>query len=209
MAAVEEARRAAETGKEVALNTVAAMEDIDSSATRIREITRVINDISFQTNLLALNAGVEAARAGDAGRGFAVVASEVRALAQRSSDAASEIGKIINESGEQVKYGVELVDKTQSALDEILGSVTAAAEHAREIASAVGRQAEGITSINESIQELDNVTQRNAAMFEQTSAASQVLETEAGSLDSAVSGFSFAQEADGKADSFEPPRRAG
>lgn len=193
MAAVESARASAEAGKEVVQSTVAAMREIDASSSRIREITSVIDDISFQTNLLALNAGVEAARAGEAGRGFAVVASEVRALAQRSSDAAREIGRIISASGRQVDFGVDLVGRTEVALDEILASVTAAAVHAREIAEAVARQATGIVGINASVQKLDQMTQQNAAMFEETSAASQVLQREAGTLDVAVAGFKLGE----------------
>lgn len=191
MTAVDSARNSAETGREIVRATVEAMEGINASAAQIREVTKVIDDISFQTNLLALNAGVEAARAGEAGRGFAVVASEVRALAQRSAEAAGEIGDMIDQSGKHVEQGVQLVDKTRTALEDILESVTSASEHAREIATAAGEQATGISSINESIRDLDNVTQRNAAMFEETSAASVALEAEAHNLDAAVSGFRF------------------
>jgi methyl-accepting chemotaxis protein len=179
----------ASEGKNIVESTVAAMRLIEDSAIKISKIIGVIDDIAFQTNLLALNAGVEAARAGEAGRGFAVVASEVRGLAQRSSDAAKEINSLISESAIQVDQGVTLVGKTEQALDRISGAVIEVAQQASEIALSAKQQAVGISEVNTAVNELDQVTQQNAAMFEQTSAASMTLNSEAGNLADAISGF--------------------
>lgn len=184
-----EAKKSAEDGGAVALKAVEAMEGIKTSSLEISTITKVIEDIAFQTNLLALNAGVEAARAGEAGRGFAVVATEVRGLAQRSSEAAQEISTLISNSGNKVQQGVELVGQTGSALTAILGSVTEISERMITIASSAREQAVGINEINTAVNELDNVTQQNAAMFEETTAASHALTQEADSLVSTVAQF--------------------
>ncbi|MEJ2028851.1 MAG: methyl-accepting chemotaxis protein, partial [Maritimibacter sp.] len=172
---VENARKNAEASGEVVREAVSAMGEIENSSQQIGKITSVIDDIAFQTNLLALNAGVEAARAGEAGRGFAVVASEVRALAQRSSDAAREINELISSSGAQVKRGVDLVDQAGNALRGIVDSVKEIAENVSAIAVSSKEQSSGLVEINEAMNQLDQVTQQNAAMFEETTAASHAL----------------------------------
>ena len=185
----EEAQRNAEQGGEIAREAVDAMDGIKASSQEISKITSVIDDIAFQTNLLALNAGVEAARAGDAGRGFAVVATEVRALAQRSSDAARQINQLISSSGLQVQQGVELVDKTGKALSAIVSSVSEISQRVATIATSATEQSVGLNEINTAVNDLDHVTQQNAAMFEETTAASHALTSEADALTSAVSRF--------------------
>ena len=186
---VVEARGAATDSSVVVRETVTAMSEISSSSDRISKIIGVIDDIAFQTNLLALNAGVEAARAGDAGRGFAVVASEVRALAQRSSDAAREINELITTSGGHVKRGVSLVGKTGEALEAISASVKNISDNVAEIVVSSQEQSTGLTEVNSSMGQLDQVTQQNAAMFEETSAASQQLVRQADSLSERVARF--------------------
>ena len=187
--AVSTARANAESSSKVVVETVAAMDQIASSSERITSIIKVIDDIAFQTNLLALNAGVEAARAGDAGRGFAVVASEVRALAQRSSDAAREINDLIANSANQVRRGVTLVDKTGTALKEIAGSVSEIAELVSDIAVASRQQSANLVEINSAVTQLDQSTQQNAARLEETTAASEGLTTDAVALVATVSHF--------------------
>ncbi len=184
-----EAQQNAEQGGEVARQAIAAMDGIKTSSQEISKITSVIDDIAFQTNLLALNAGVEAARAGEAGRGFAVVATEVRALAQRSSDAAREINALISSSGEQVQQGVDLVDRTGASLAAIVSSISDISERVANIAASAREQSSGLAEINTAVNELDHVTQQNAAMFEETTAASHALTAEADALVQAVSRF--------------------
>ena len=179
---VDKARQNAEASGNVVREAVTAMGEIESSSTQISKITGVIDDIAFQTNLLALNAGVEAARAGEAGRGFAVVASEVRALAQRSSDAAREINELISASGGQVKRGVDLVGQAGEALKGIVESVSEISKHVSEIAVSSREQSSGLAEINAAVNQLDQVTQQNAAMFEETTAASHALTREAETL---------------------------
>lgn len=185
----EDAQQNAEQGGDIARQAVIAMDGIKASSYEISKITSVIDDIAFQTNLLALNAGVEAARAGEAGRGFAVVATEVRALAQRSSDAAREINILISTSGEQVQQGVDLVDRTGTALSAIVSSVADISNRVSEIATSARQQSAGLNEINAAVNELDHVTQQNAAMFEETTAASHALTGEADALASAVDQF--------------------
>ncbi len=186
---VAQARGRSEEGRGVVDRAIAAMTEIEASSERISSITSVIDEIAFQTNLLALNAGVEAARAGEAGRGFAVVASEVRALAQRSSEAAREIAQLIATSGRQVKDGVSLVDrsgKELAAIDELVRRVD---DLVRTIASSAVEQSSGLSEINSAVNDLDRVTQQNAAMFEETSAAVTTLRGLAGDLRSETSVF--------------------
>lgn len=184
-----EAKSTADRGGDIAEKAVDAMESIKASSDQIQSIIKVIEDIAFQTNLLALNAGVEAARAGESGRGFAVVATEVRALAQRSSEAALEINQLISESGERVEQGFGLVGETRTALGEILESVSEISEQVTGIAKSASEQAQAIKGINNSVNELDSVTQQNAAMFEETTAATQALNQETGLLVKAVDQF--------------------
>ena len=187
---VNEARERAQSSGVVVQQAVAAMGEIESSSAQISKIISVIDEIAFQTNLLALNAGVEAARAGEAGRGFAVVASEVRALAQRSSEAAREIDGLISASSTHVKRGVGLVGEAGNALDGILTSVIDIAARVAEIATSAQEQSGGLAEINTAVNELDQVTQQNAAMFEQTTAASQSLTRGAQALSQTVAQFS-------------------
>jgi len=184
-----DAQKRADEGGKISKDTVLAMDGIKSSSQEISKITSVIDDIAFQTNLLALNAGVEAARAGEAGRGFAVVATEVRALALRSSDAAREINDLISASEEQVNSGVELVDKTGTALAAIVRSISDISTLVGNIAVSTKEQASGLNEVNSAVNELDQVTQQNAAMFEETTAASHALTSEANALAAAVSRF--------------------
>lgn len=184
-----QAQKSAAQGGEIAREAVAAMDGIKASSQEISKITSVIDDIAFQTNLLALNAGVEAARAGEAGRGFAVVATEVRALAQRSSDAAREINTLISSSAEQVQQGVDLVDRTGTALATIVTSVSEISNRVSAIAASAREQSSGLAEINVAVTELDHVTQQNAAMFEETTAASHALTAEADALALAVARF--------------------
>jgi len=182
-------RQQAQSGGEVVEQTVQAMRNIEQSSDKITAIIGVIDDIAFQTNLLALNAGVEAARAGEAGRGFAVVASEVRALAQRASESANEIKELILTSGEQVTKGSELVNKAGAALEEIINGVTHASDLVSQIASGSRDQADNLREIKESVTELDRVTQRNAAMIEESSAASRSLSDEAANMSKVLKVF--------------------
>ncbi|MEC9104923.1 MAG: methyl-accepting chemotaxis protein [Pseudomonadota bacterium] len=188
---VDTARHHAEDSGEVVKRATDAMSAIETSSHAISSITEVIDEIAFQTNLLALNAGVEAARAGENGRGFSVVATEVRALAARSSNSAREIKELIAQSNEQVEAGVQLVRAAGEALSRISGSVSEVSNHVAAIAGSAEEQAGTISAIEGTMQELDNVTQQNAAMFEETSAASVALTQEAQSLNDAVARFNI------------------
>jgi methyl-accepting chemotaxis protein len=172
----------AEASGQIVARAVEAMGQIEASAAEIGQIIGVIDEIAFQTNLLALNAGVEAARAGDAGRGFAVVASEVRALAQRSAEAAREIKALIHASTAQVAHGVELVGETGQALARIVGQVREITGTVAEIAASAQEQATGLAQVNTAVNQMDQVTQQNAAMVEQSTAASHALAGEAAEL---------------------------
>lgn len=186
---VGEARTEAEASGQVVQNAVSAMTEIEASSTHISQIISVIDDIAFQTNLLALNAGVEAARAGEAGRGFAVVASEVRALAQRSSDAAMEIKTLISSSSKQVESGVELVGQAGDALQSIMTRVNHIAELVSDIANGAEEQSTGLYEINTGMTQLDQVTQQNAAMVEEATAAGHLLNSDSTKLAEMVSQF--------------------
>ncbi|MAW08128.1 MAG: methyl-accepting chemotaxis protein [Halobacteriovoraceae bacterium] len=181
-ATVQVARTKAEDSNEVVTETINAMTEIEKSSQQIKQIITVIDDIAFQTNLLALNAGVEAARAGEAGRGFAVVASEVRGLAQRSSGAALEIKTLIEKSGQHVGRGVEMVGRTGEALTEIADQVKHISELVREISQSSHEQATSLGEINTGIAQLDQVTQGNAAMVEENTAAAHMLRSDAEKL---------------------------
>jgi len=180
--AVQAAKAAAEASGSVVSKAITAMGEIEGSAQQISQIIGVIDEIAFQTNLLALNAGVEAARAGDAGKGFAVVASEVRALAQRSAEAAKEIKALISASSAQVGEGVHLVGETGQALERISAEVTRINELVVEIASSAQEQALGLEQVNVAVNQMDQVTQQNAAMVEESTAASHSLSREADNL---------------------------
>ena len=162
---------------QVVREAVDAMDAIAKSSQQISQIIGVIDEIAFQTNLLALNAGVEAARAGEAGRGFAVVASEVRALAQRSAEAAKEIKGLISASATQVDHGVKLVAETGKSLEHIAAQVAAINDVVAEIAAGSREQATGLEQIRVAINQMDHVTQQNAAMVEQSTAANHSLST--------------------------------
>ncbi len=191
---VSDAKTNAEASGVVVQEAVDAMEEIQTSSGQISRIINVIDDIAFQTNLLALNAGVEAARAGEAGRGFAVVASEVRALAQRTSDAAREINDLISASGQHVNRGVDLVGQAGSALQQIVESVSNIAFHVSEIAGSASEQSSSLAEINTAVNQLDQVTQQNAAMFEETTAASHSLTNEAEILSETMGQFRIGDE---------------
>ncbi len=193
--ATEAAKDNAEKSEGVVKDTIEAMTEIDSSSERISQVLAVIDDIAFQTNLLALNAGVEAARAGEAGRGFAVVASEVRALAQRCSDAAREIKGLISESDEHVKRGVDLVGKTGTALEDIKNSVNEISDMVSEIFKYSKEQSIGLNEINGAISLLDEVTQQNAAMVEESTAASHELTSDSEELTTLIDRFQVDEDA--------------
>ena len=188
-AAVEATRADAHKSGEIVARAVTAMGNIESSSRQISQIIGVIDEIAFQTNLLALNAGVEAARAGDAGRGFAVVASEVRALAQRSSSAASEIKQLISASSQLVVEGVALVGETGKALTRIAGKVADINKVVGEIATGAQEQAAGLNQINTAVAQIDQATQKNAAVAEEASAASRALSDESHTLDRLIGQF--------------------
>ena len=201
---VQDARGSAEHSGTVVRDAVRAMGGIEQSSRQIANIITVIDEIAFQTNLLALNAGVEAARAGDAGRGFAVVATEVRTLAQRSADAAKEIKALILSSGRQVELGVKLVSETGEALGVIVDQVMRLNGLMADVAHSAQEQSTGLQQVNTTMNQMDRVTQQNAAMVEEATAASHGLAREADELAQIVGQFTI-EPADGwRADPSAP-----
>jgi len=186
------AKSGAELSGDIVGSAVEAMSRIEKSSQEINQIIGVIDEIAFQTNLLALNAGVEAARAGEAGKGFAVVASEVRALAQRAAEAAKEIKTLISASSGQVTQGVDLVRRTGESLDLIVTQVVQISGLIAEIAEGANDQAGSLAEVNSAIGQLDQDTQKNAAMVEETTAASHSLRLEADELTRVIGKFRIA-----------------
>ena len=192
---IGEAHNEASEGGEVVRRAISAMDAIERSSQEINQIINVIDGIAFQTNLLALNAGVEAARAGDAGKGFAVVANEVRALAQRSADAAKDIKTLITTSSDQVGEGVTLVGETGALLDRIVTRVGEVSALMQDIATSAESQASNLQQVNTAVGEMDRMTQQNAAMVEQSTAAARTLADEAAELTRLVAHFRTGVEA--------------
>lgn len=197
---VRDTRNRAEQSGVVVGNAVTAMERIEHASKQISQIIGVIDEIAFQTNLLALNAGVEAARAGEAGKGFAVVAQEVRELAQRSANAAKEIKALISNSEVAVSEGVKLVNETGDGLNSISGLVQAINEHMDAIASAAQEQSIGLGEVNSAVNQMDQSTQKNAAMVEEMNAASAGLAQEAANLAELLRQFRTGQDETAAAD---------
>ncbi|MFM9843955.1 MAG: methyl-accepting chemotaxis protein [Dongiaceae bacterium] len=187
------ARQAAEGGGDIAGSAVKAMGRIEESSRRIAEIVGMIDEIAFQTNLLALNAAVEAARAGEAGRGFAVVASEVRVLAQRSGQASKEIKALVGASSQNTKEGVELVNRAGTALSEITGSVKRVADIVSEMAAANREQSAGVIEVENTVGQMESVTQKNAQLVEESGAALASVDQQAEELATLVKFFSVGQ----------------
>jgi len=183
------AAEVAARGGQVVGQVVSTMDDINQSSKKIADIIGVIDGIAFQTNILALNAAVEAARAGEQGRGFAVVASEVRSLASRSAEAAKEIKSLISASVDKVESGSRLVFAAGSTMDEIVGSVRQVGDIIGEITAASAAQSDGIVAVNAAIIELDQMTQQNAALVEQSAAAAESLKGQTQILSKAVAVF--------------------
>ena len=191
----QSASQVARDGGRVVGEVVTTMRGIEDSSKRIADIISVIDGIAFQTNILALNAAVEAARAGEQGRGFAVVASEVRSLAQRSAGAAKEIKTLISDSVERVQSGTQLVDRAGRTIEDIVSSVQKLADLVGEISSASREQSSGIGQVGEAVTQLDRATQQNAALVEQSAAASESLKDQAAQLLGAVASFKLAAQA--------------
>jgi methyl-accepting chemotaxis protein len=204
-----EAMGVAQDGKDVVARAVGAIERIETSSVRISEIVSVIDDIAFQTNLLALNAAVEAARAGDAGRGFAVVASEVRALAQRSGQAAKDIKGLIVSSNEQVGEGVRFVRSTGDALERIVAAAGKVSTTVVEISRATGEQAHGIEAMSRAVAHMDETTQQNSALAEQSATSATELMTEIAALRRLVAFFRADASVGAGTVSGQTPPRAG
>jgi len=200
------AREAAVTGGAVAARAVTAMGGIEDSSKKITEIVGLIQEIAFQTNLLALNASVEAARAGEAGRGFSVVANEVRALAQRSAQASKDIRELITSSDERVREGARLVNEAGTSLEEIVNAVKKVADYVSEIAAASQEQTSGLDQVNSAITSMDEMTQQNASLVEETTGAIQSAMAQVGDLQEAVAVFRTAR--DNPSRKRQPPRQA-
>lgn len=192
---VTEAKDSAAESASVVRNAIDAMGRIEQASSEIGQITNVIDEIAFQTNLLALNAGVEAARAGEAGRGFAVVAQEVRELAQRAASAAKDIKSLISKSGGEVATGVKLVQATGAALGQIETRVLKINDHIHSIATAAREQSTGLGEVSTAVNQMDQVTQRNAAMVEEANAATHKLSAEADNLANLIAYFKVEREA--------------
>ncbi len=184
-----QAREVAEKGGAIVTGAVSSMQEISNSSKKIADIISVIDEIAFQTNLLALNAAVEAARVGEQGKGFAVVAAEVRSLAGRSATAAKEIKQLVQESVARVSEGSQQVNTSGETLDEIVLSVKKVADIIAEIAAASQEQATGIEQVNKAVMQMDEITQQNAALVEEASAASHSMAQQASGLRMTVSQF--------------------
>lgn len=202
-----QANESARQSGTVVASAVDAMGKIEHSSSQISNIIGVIDDIAFQTNLLALNAGVEAARAGEAGKGFAVVAQEVRELAQRSAKAAKEIKELIHNSSIEVEHGVKLVSETGDALKAIEASIVTINQHMDSIATSAREQSVGLSEVNTAVNQMDQVTQQNAAMVEEANAASATLAGEAGNLRDLVSRFKSDARENGRPSNNIQPNR--
>ena len=185
----ENATRVARNGGAIVTDAIGAMNRIEQASGKITDITSVIDGIAFQTNLLALNAAVEAARAGDAGKGFAVVASEVRALAQQSADAAKSISGLINDTTQEVAAGVKLVRSAGEVLGEIVEATQQVAGTVTEAAAASGEQSNGIDEMSQTVVRMDEMTQQNAALAEESAAAAVMLGRKIAELDALVATF--------------------
>lgn len=184
----------ARSGGDIAVQAVEAMAAIEQASHKIADIIRVIDDIAFQTNLLALNAAVEAARAGDAGRGFAVVASEVRTLAQRSGEAAKDITNLIASSNDQVIKGVSLVRRAGEALTQIVADSAAVSSTILDISAATSQQATGVDEMSQAVAQLDQMTQQNAALAEESASAATAMSSELAGLNTLVASFQTRQD---------------
>ncbi|MFO1261101.1 MAG: methyl-accepting chemotaxis protein [Sphingomonadaceae bacterium] len=187
--AVLDAHDAAEKGGQIVHDAIAAMDEIEQSSKQISQIIALIDNVAFQTNLLALNAAVEAARAGEAGDGFAVVAAEVRGLAQRTADAANDVKKLITSSAQQVENGVRLVGQAGETLDHIVERVSEITKLMQNIAASVEEESLVLVQVNSAVGEMDQMTQQNAAMVEESTASARNLASEAESLSKLVGNF--------------------